>query len=161
MAKRIFIFSEQKFPRGSAGANYIEYLSLALTSMRWKVIVIGYGNDNENDQCEEKYIYNGIEYFNEKAEWSVFDKKYDYIKLVDDKYIFTDGDYAIIYSMNYFIIKRVYERFPVAHISCILVERMQPYQFKAGTLNPRYIFYARAEHFIQRKIKKYCRSANI
>lgn len=38
---RIFIVSTQKFPRGDAGANYIQYLALALIDAGADVTVFG------------------------------------------------------------------------------------------------------------------------
>lgn len=45
--RRVFIISREKFPRGSAGANYIQYFALALIEDGYHVIVIGENNTHE------------------------------------------------------------------------------------------------------------------
>ena len=57
MGKRVFILGTPSFPRGSAGANYAQYLALALMECDYKVIIIGTGKNKEEDQNGDSYIY--------------------------------------------------------------------------------------------------------
>ena len=64
--KRVFILGTPNFPRGSAGANYDQYLALALLEAGWKVVVLGKGSNRVEDLIDGHFIYKGIEYRNEK-----------------------------------------------------------------------------------------------
>ena len=64
MKKRIFVVGSSRFPRGSAGANYDQYLALALIEQGWNVIVLGCGDNSEEHNYSGKYLYRGIEYYN-------------------------------------------------------------------------------------------------
>lgn len=63
--KRVFILGAPGFPRGSAGANYDQYLALALLKAGWKVIILGKGTNRPEDKSGNTYIYRDIEYRNE------------------------------------------------------------------------------------------------
>ncbi|ULT56204.1 glycosyltransferase [Neobacillus drentensis] len=61
MKKRIFIFGNSNFPRGSAKANYIQYLSQALKEAEYDVFVITDINAEFKLQMQEGHLtYNGI-----------------------------------------------------------------------------------------------------
>lgn len=64
MVKKAFICSKQNFPRGSAGANYIQFLALALKEVGYNPIVISSGSYQNCLQEKEKYYYKGIEVYN-------------------------------------------------------------------------------------------------
>ena len=64
---RVFIFRASGFPRGAASANYIQYLADALISSGNSVIVIGTGRNRADDQIGDSFVYEGIEYFNNKS----------------------------------------------------------------------------------------------
>ena len=65
MKRRAFICARQDFPRGSAGANYIQYLAMAFNEMGYTSIVISSGRyDACTYNVERKtYEYNGIELY--------------------------------------------------------------------------------------------------
>jgi glycosyltransferase involved in cell wall biosynthesis len=62
MKKRVFICSACIFPRGSASANYIQYLALALIENNCEVIVISFGDRKscEYNEDEDRYYYKSI-----------------------------------------------------------------------------------------------------
>ena len=61
MKKRIFIFGYSHFPRGSAKANYIQYLSQALKEAEYDVYVITNINEEFRLQIQEGHLsYKGI-----------------------------------------------------------------------------------------------------
>lgn len=64
MEKRAFICSKQHFPRGSAGANYIQFLALAMKEVGFNPIVISSGSYQNCSHEGEKYFYKGIEVYN-------------------------------------------------------------------------------------------------
>lgn len=157
MARRVFIFSNEKFPRGSAGANYIEYLALALKSLDWEVIVLGIGEGRDEDRIGDKYIYNGIEYFNDPIKRNQIVRIYGnptYIKEVQNRYTILEDDFAVVYSTDSLLIKRVRKLFEPEKITCVRVEDIQSYQYKGRALNPRYILYRTAIYQIQHIVRK-------
>ena len=146
MRKRAFVFSKEKFPRGSAGANYIQYFAKALMTQEFEVIVIG----KISDPCLflHKQSYKGIEYIglsdsdpNNQLYYSKSD--FDYIC---DSYKITEEDYFIFYNFNIRWIRYFKRRFGTNHIFVIRVEEMQFYQYKYGAINPKYIM---SQHWIR------------
>jgi len=118
--RRVFICTEVSFPRGGATSNYIEYLSLALTSGGYSPIVIGQGKNTEDDlqNFNNRYIYNGIEYYNYSSK--VNQSKFKIKRFIDanfhqgkqivnllKKYQLTSEDYIIFYTTNCFTINQV------------------------------------------------------
>ena len=65
MSNRVFIMGSIGFPRGGAGANYDQYVALALKEAGWEVIILGSGINREEDSVDGRYIYKGIEYWHE------------------------------------------------------------------------------------------------
>ncbi|MFB5283677.1 glycosyltransferase [Peribacillus sp. Hz7] len=61
MKKRIFLFGYSDFPRGSAKANYIQYLSQALKEAEYEVYVISNINEEFRLQMKDGHlVYKGI-----------------------------------------------------------------------------------------------------
>src|SRR4051794_22831834 len=61
MKKRIFLFGYSSFPRGSAKANYIQYLSQALIEAEYEVYVISNINEEFRLQMKDSHLaYKGI-----------------------------------------------------------------------------------------------------
>ena len=61
MKKRIFLFGYSGFPRGSAKANYIQYLSQALKEAEYEVYVISNINEEYRLQIQDGHLaYKGI-----------------------------------------------------------------------------------------------------
>lgn len=166
MERRVFICVDSQFPYGTAGSNYVRYLALALLESDWKVIVIGMGNDREEDYYQQKqsYYFKGIEYSN------IFEKKSPkhmlqhlfYSKYITEKlnsYSITENDYFILYSGNGYSsmiegIRRNYQYIPDNHFSICAVEWFQPFQFKYGRLDPKYLLWNYTFLKVMPKIKK-------
>lgn len=144
---RVFIVSTQKFPRGDAGANYIQYLALALMDAGMDVIVIGCKVGNTK---LENGNYKGIQYcvgpIPNSWERGVFYPKKFYQK-VANIFNINKSDYILSYASNYntliFFSKKVNGR----HVFLIRVEDMQPMQYKYGRYNLNYIFLQKAIRF--------------
>lgn len=66
MGKRVFMVINGNFPRMGAGTNYIQYFALALLEKDWEVIVLGEGDNQEEDKnpYQKGYLYHGIRYDN-------------------------------------------------------------------------------------------------
>lgn len=153
MRKRAFIISFEKFPRGSAGANYIQYFALALLEKEWDVIVIG-RKGKEADYNERRY--NRIKYISASAERTLKNKLfYDdiFFKNIIRKYDMSSDDYFIFYNSNIFLFRSFARKFGTGKLFLIRVENRQPYQFKLGKLNPRYQLDQYAIHYAQKVMK--------
>ena len=141
---RIFIVSTQKFPRGDAGANYIQYLALALIDAGADVTVLG---SKSGTQKIETGIYRAIPYSIGPApkslERGVYYPKKFYDEIVE-KYSINDKDYILCYSSNYNGLKFFSRIVGTKHVFLIRVEDMQPMQYKHGKINLNYIFLQKA-----------------
>ena len=146
--RRVFIISREKFPRGSAGANYIQYFALALIEDGYHVIVIGENNTHET-KCGKKY--KNIEYATYKGYAShVMKSSFDVneFKKILSYYKADCSDWYIFYSIEITGIKHCLKVLKAKKIYCIRVEDMQPEQYKFGKLNPKYVKYRRALNYI-------------
>lgn len=149
MIKRIFICAHADFPRGGAEANYIEYMSLALMEHGISVYVFSRGENRNEEYCVEKecYCHNGIFYDNLKG---VYNSTSDFLKLyfAEGRYIINllkkyganEHDQIVFYTKNYFYIREVYRYAQKKGIKSTMsiTEWYQPFQYKAGILNPVY-----------------------
>ncbi len=154
---RVFIFRASKFPRGSAGANYIQYLADALMSVGNVVIVVGNGENRVEDRNGEAFVYEGIEYFNNNGqnrleETLCFSR--NFLKCVKKKYSISENDYAISYSPDYFTLRYLTKMFSTEHISVCRVEHFQPHQYKGGKLNPKYWVFAGGVRYLHKVVKR-------
>jgi len=61
MTKRFFICTDERFPRESAGANYIQYFAKTLADIGYEPIVLAYTDRIEAEAGIEK-VYSGIKY---------------------------------------------------------------------------------------------------
>lgn len=60
--RRVFICSRQRFPRGGAGANYIQYLGLALKEAGFEVVIVTpCGRPECCEQVNDRLVFKGIE----------------------------------------------------------------------------------------------------
>ncbi|MBQ2974728.1 MAG: glycosyltransferase [Clostridia bacterium] len=143
--KKIYIITNSSFPFGNANSNYIRYFSLALLSAGWQVSVIG---SDMNSGKAESGNYNGIEFQNIKLPsfrfpfhlrdhlfyGSELKKVLSKIKIEKDAYVF-------VYSMYLDLVKTVFEEtkhLEKGHLSMVMVEWFQPFQYRFGRLNPDY-----------------------
>lgn len=146
--RRVFIVSREKFPRGSAGANYIQYFAQALIEEGYKVIVIGENNTYETE-CGKRY--KSIEYATYKSyashvAISSFDLRQ--FKKILSYYKANCDDYYIFYSLELAGMKYCLKELKAKRIFGIRVEDMQPKQYKFGIFNPKYIKYRQSVNYI-------------
>lgn len=137
--KRVFILGAPGFPRGSAGANYDQYLALALLEAGWKVVILGKGSNRLEDLVDGCYIYKEIEYKNEKPtklETYGLVKNF-YIKMYHE-YDMSKSDYFILHDIGWRAQKWLSKKVGVAHMSYIHYEDLLPIQYRHHLVNPRY-----------------------
>ena len=137
--KRVFILGAPSFPRGSAGANYDQYLALALLEAGWNVVVLGKGSNRVEDLIDGHYIYKGIEYRNEEPtkleKYGVL--KDFYIKMYQE-YGMEESDYFILHDIGWRAQKWLSEKVGLEHMSYIHYEDLLPIQYRHHIVNPRY-----------------------
>lgn len=163
---RFFILAVRGFPRGGPAANYVQYLAQALSVESNKVIVLGIGTNREEDEQNHKYYYRNIEYNNGVINNSLVERLGGYnaqhLNSSVEKYCINEDDYAIIYGTNFFLLKWAVNNFQLSHIAVCQVEKYQPYQFKFGRINPRFMLHRYTTKLLQkRKIKVLPISSNI
>ena len=137
--KRVFILGAPGFPRGSAGANYDQYLALALLKAGWKVIILGKGTNRPEDKSGNTYIYRDIEYRNEKPTKI---EKYGmarefYIEMYKE-YKMSVDDYYILHDIGWRAQSWLAKRIGTEHMSYIHYEDLLPIQYRHHLVNPRY-----------------------
>lgn len=145
MLRRIFICTTVKFPRGEAGANYIEYLSLALEKAGYDVYILGINNK------EKVQEYQGLQFVPFAYGKNKEKKILDYYLLgkrvmmyLADKGL-CKNDYVIFYTKNPFYMKSILslmKRVNCTGATCV-VEWHQAFQYKWNKLNLEYRFYRR------------------
>ena len=153
MKKRAFIISFERFPRGSAGANYIQYFALALLNKEWDVVVIG-RQGKEADYNER--IYKGIRYVSASAERTTKNKLYFddiFFENLIRKYEMSAEDYFIFYNSNIFLFHLFSKKFGTNKMYLIRVEDRQAFQFKLGKMNLRYQLDQYAIRYAQKNMK--------
>lgn len=137
--KRVFILGAPGFPRGSAGANYDQYLALALLKAGWKVVILGKGANRQEDKVGSAYIYKQIEYRNEKptkVEKYGMTKKF-YIEMYKE-YKMTRDDYYILHDIGWRAQSWLARKIGTEHMSYIHYEDLLPIQYRHYLINPRY-----------------------
>ncbi len=137
--KRVFILGVPGFPRGSAGANYDQYLALALLKADWKVVILGKGMNRPEDKVENTYIYKNIEYRNEeptKIEKYGIARKF-YIKMYEE-YKMSINDYYILHDIGWRAQNWLARKIGTKHMSYIHYEDLLPIQYRHYLVNPRY-----------------------
>lgn len=150
MGKRVFMVINGNFPRMGAGTNYIQYFALALLEKGWEVIVLGEGDNQEEDKnpYQKGYLYHGIRYDNIgipddkiRAAWH---HKVLYGKLVAKKlreYAVCADDYLIFYTYSHKGITYATKHMKEVnkdHISVCCVEWFEPDKYKLGKFDPLY-----------------------
>lgn len=150
--KRIFICADRSFPRGDAGANRILYIAKALKKMNWDVLVVSIGKNEEKHLSSNKkyYVYEGIKYHNIKTSSqrivrSIEHNFIDGIKVINKlkQYKIDKNDKVLIYSSSFkftYSLLKFLNRINVK-LACDVVEWHQPFQFKLGKYDIRYILY--------------------
>ena len=162
MRKRVFICAERKYPKIEAASNRIEYNAKALQYKGYEVIVIGIGDNFERDydEVQQKYYFNGIEYFNIKIPHSKIKQRFNLGKATCEKlkeYRLSSDDSVILYTSNFFYAVQVtnfaFKKIK-ANVLFDVVEWFQPFQFKFNILNPSYWLYHVCFNYVYGSTKK-------
>lgn len=143
---RVFICAERRFPKIDASSNRIQYNAKALMSCGYEVIVIGVGENQEDDYDanQERYCYDGVVYDNVGF---ISNSRTSYAKETRNrlkKYKISSSDMAIIYTSNAIYGKVVADYLKSKNVKKIIfdvVEWFQPFQYKFGKLDPRLWLY--------------------
>lgn len=146
MAKRFYICTERSFPRGDAGANYIQYFALALLSKGWKVTVLSCskGDDGKYKDIDCVYIPLSSNKINHSFQFrfclgDLFSKKLNELGCTAEDYI---GFYT--YSSKLVLgVMKSYKDMPVEHISIFCVEWYRKENYHNDFLGIRYRKYNR------------------
>ena len=139
MSKRVFIMGTDGFPRGTAGANYDQYLGLALLEQGWEVIVLGTGVNLETHYTNGKYIYNGIEYYNyQPKKFKNYGLDIVFFMKMVKKYSIHKSDYFIFESIGWTGLIYILHQFDSMHMVYVQYEDLQSYQFNHWYINPHY-----------------------
>ena len=137
--KRVFILGSPKFPRGSAGANYDQHVALALKDAGWKVIILGKGINRDEDFCEGKYVYKGIEYKNEPETFKVkYGVNLAFYKQMSKHYTISKDDYFIIRDLGWLPQLWLSKKLGTEHMAYVHFETLNKDQFRGAIINPQY-----------------------
>lgn len=137
---RAFICAKQYFPRGSAGANYIQYLALALKEVGYYPIVISSGVYSKCtlDQEKNKYFYKEIEFYNPfvfkgKVQKHIEFLYYDHVRFTQalEHYSANKKDIVITYLMEEKSLRRILQYAKKREMMCAacVVEWLPESQF--------------------------------
>lgn len=137
--KRVFILGAPGFPRGSAGANYDQYLALALLRAGWRVIILGKGVNRPEDKTGNTYIYKDIEYRNEKpTKIEKYGMTRKFYAEMYKEYKMTRDDYYILHDIGWRAQSWLAQKIGTEHMSYIHYEDLLPIQYRHHLVNPRY-----------------------
>ena len=141
--RKVIIITDQKFPHGSAGANYLQYLSLPLVENGIDVYMISFGNTRESDLDDKTgcYIYRGIKYKNVVKDLpgdtkkTVHKRRNRDILQVLSEIAPKEDDEIIFYSLDPFFLhplcRIIAKAYPCKQTACI-TEWFQFSQYKFG-----------------------------
>lgn len=155
MANRVFILGSIGFPRGGAGANYDQYVALALKRAGWEVIILGSGVNRREDYVNGRYIYKEIEYWNEPKSLKV---KYGISLLhynkAHAKYCMSSKDYYIIRDLGWLTLLQTICKYGNRRMCYVHFEDVLPTQYNKPYINPKYWTDLIKWSIKQHKIKK-------
>ncbi len=163
MERRIFLCASVRFPRGEAGANYVQYLALALQERDWKVIIIGEGKNRQQDYVEEKgiYEYRGIEYNNLeiKSHGRIGNFINDFMigKFYKERlehYGLCQEDYIYMFTASFGLIHYMKKLIPKEQLSMSVVEWYRPSQFRLKAFSPSYLMIRYSYRYVHQHIGK-------
>lgn len=153
--KRVFIVGSPKFPRGSAGANYDQYVALALKEAGWNVIILGKGTNRECDAKGNHCEYKGIIYENEQDNLKV---KYGlglrFYKKMYNKYHMNGSDYFIVRDLGWLPQFWLANKCGLERMCYVHFEDLRPEQYKLHVINPQYWCFRLKWGFKQKYMKK-------
>jgi glycosyltransferase involved in cell wall biosynthesis len=147
--KRVFLCANVKFPRGDAGANYIEYMALALREIGYEVYVLANIPGSTAAKDDTLLDYHGIHFVpvpygkNRRTIALQYLTYGDRFVKVLKRNALTEHDHIMFYSKNPFFIQRI--RHYIKSVNCsesvCVVEWHQPFQYRLGRLDPEYLFF--------------------
>lgn len=150
--KRYFIVCFENYPHGSAGANYILNFAKSLSFEGRQVVIICC---NDKVECINYGKNEGIEYVQVKHIYDSFGvttiRKKEYEQIARH-YKMTNEDYFVFYNNNIRIIRFFCEKYGYSNAYSIRVEDYQPYQYKLGRFNPKYMFERISICYAQKKM---------
>lgn len=139
MLKRVFIVGSPKFPRGSAGANYDQYVALSLRDAGWQVVILGKGLNRPDDYFEDHFEYKGIIYENEEDTWKVkYGVSLNFYRNMFQKYHMSSNDYFVVRDLGWLPQKWIVKQCGVDHMCYVHFEILRPEQYKLHLINPQY-----------------------
>jgi hypothetical protein len=158
---RLFICTCFQFPFGDASSNYVRNFALSIKLQGWEVIVFGRGKERDADLSKEGYIYQGIRYDNVDVAKSgaknflyLYFCYHVYLAPLFKKYNLSHNDYIYIYSDFLDMARYAQKILPVTHITYSAVEWFQPFQYKHGRIDPRYVLWKYSFNYKTRKLSK-------
>lgn len=149
LKKRIIVCAEIPFPRGSAGSNLTFNYCKLFREIGYDVIVIGLQSSTAGDFDEKTgfYMYKGIKYLPIVSSDGNFARIQN--KLLSARHAIeklktlgiNSQDIVMIYASNGIFIKKIFDYVSKkgAKMFSLAVEWHQPFQYKGGRLNVRYI----------------------
>lgn len=153
--KRVFIVGSPKFPRGTAGANYDQYVALSLMHAGWKVVILGRGDNNKDFQIGDFFQYKGIVYENEPdSSFVKYGIDLKFYKFAYDKYRITNKDYFIVRDLGWLPQRWLAKKCGLEHMCYVHFEDLRPEQFNLHLINPQYWSMQIKWHFKLSKMKK-------
>lgn len=164
--RRFFICTDVPMIQGNAGFNYLIHMAQEISLHGVQVILMGIGDNVGSYYKQLKNIkFESIDWKNKKC--GKISRYIEFARLQIafgrkcvqrlNNYKITDEDYFIFYPMNISIIKCIKNKFkclPNNNFSVVVVEWMQPEDYKLGILDPAYWCFYIWFHFVVPKIHK-------
>lgn len=145
---RVFICADVDFPRASAGANRIHYLAKALQESGNDIYIFSCGKLPLDENADGFGDYYGLSYKNINNSTNkfkrIFNRKFfvgfkilEFLKQMSP----TQQDVVILYGSNSFFVEPIVKYCVKNNVKTYIdvVEWHQPFQYKFGKLDPRYI----------------------
>ncbi len=172
MKNRIIICADVVFPRGGAGANRVCYIAKSLQTVGYEVVVLAYPNFKfcESSGKSDMELVEGIKFY------KVHISKNKYINYFQQKLPMGNGflrtldklqpcsdDVVLIYGSSSLFVEHIYKHCHKKNIPVAVdvVEWHQPYQYKFGKMDIRYISNARTFEKVSPRIKNIISISNV
>ena len=149
MKNRIIVCAEVPFPRGVAGSNLTLSYCKLFKNLGYDVVTIGLDSKkkDEVDKSSGYYVYDEIKYLTVKSGRGKLAKLNNKVfssgRTVEllDKVNAGEDDIIMVYASNGIYLKKIceYARRNRIKIFSVAVEWHQPFQYKGGKLNIRYV----------------------
>ncbi|MFB3164791.1 glycosyltransferase [Neobacillus sp. 179-J 1A1 HS] len=146
MNQRVFICTGDSFPHGNAGANYIQYLALALMEQQVEVVILAQVKEGIVGQNQTEAFYQGIRYINyEEKRFSkvpVFNRSGITVqKILQERYQINSSDHLILYSADYFFLNPLitFSKKRQIPVHVCVTEHIPSYFYKYGIFNMNFL----------------------